>query len=112
MDQDGTALAMLVHRWRDKHAAKTFFRKLLKGCQYVSRGLITDRLKSHGAAKRDILPSVEHRQHLLYPIPVRPHEASRSMDLTDHCENALVGVAAEEIPFRPLASLTDASVLQ
>jgi putative transposase len=26
-------------------------------------GLITDRLKSYGAAKREILPGVEHRQH-------------------------------------------------
>jgi putative transposase len=48
---------------RDKKAAKKFFRKLLKGCQYVPRVIITDQLKSYGAAKREILPSVEHRQH-------------------------------------------------
>jgi putative transposase len=40
-----------------------FFRKLLKGLTYVPRVLITDKLKSYGAAKRDLLPSVEHRQH-------------------------------------------------
>jgi hypothetical protein len=39
-----------------------FFRKLLKGCQYVPRVIITDKLKSYSAAKREILPGVEHRQ--------------------------------------------------
>jgi putative transposase len=39
------------------------FRKLLKGVRYVPRVIITDQLKSYGAAMREILPSVEHRQH-------------------------------------------------
>ena len=47
---------------RNKQAAKKFFRKLLKGLQYVPRVIITDKLKSYGAAKREILPGVEHRQ--------------------------------------------------
>ena len=63
MDQDGSVLDILVQRRRNQHAAKKFFRKLLKGCQYVPRVLITDQLRSYGAAKREILPSVEHRQH-------------------------------------------------
>ena len=63
MDQDGNVLDILVHRRRDKNAAKKFFRRLLKGCQYVPRVIITDQLKSYGAAKREILPSVDHRQH-------------------------------------------------
>jgi len=29
----------------------------------VPRVIITDKLKSYGAAKREILPGVEHRQH-------------------------------------------------
>src|SRR5882724_1656878 len=33
-----------------------FFRKLLKGLTYVPRVIITDKLKSYGAAKREILP--------------------------------------------------------
>ena len=48
---------------RSAKAAKRFFRKLLKGLQYVPRVLITDKLRSYGAAKREILPGVEHRQH-------------------------------------------------
>src|SRR5262245_8615828 len=63
VDQDGHVLDILVQRRRDKHAAKKFFRKLLKGCQYVPRVIITDKLKSYGAAKRELLPGVEHRQH-------------------------------------------------
>jgi putative transposase len=63
VDQDGVVLDIVVQRRRDKNAAKRFFRKPLKGCQYVPRVLITDKLKSYGAAKRESLPSVDHRQH-------------------------------------------------
>jgi putative transposase len=56
-------LDILVQSRRNKQAAKKFFRKLLKGLTYVPRVIITDKLKSYGAAKREILPSVEHRQH-------------------------------------------------
>jgi putative transposase len=63
VDQDGHVLDILVQRRRDKQAAKRFFRKLLKGLTYVPRVIITDKLKSYGAALREILPSVEHRQH-------------------------------------------------
>ncbi len=44
-------------------AAKRFFRKLLKGLKYVPCVIITDKLKRYGAAKREILPGVGHRQH-------------------------------------------------
>jgi putative transposase len=63
VDQDGNILDILVQRRWDKQAAKTFFRKRLKGCQDVPRVLITDKLQSYGAAKREMLPGVEHRHH-------------------------------------------------
>jgi putative transposase len=63
VDQDGNILDILVQRRWDKHAAKKFCRKLLKGLAYVPWVIITDKLKSYGAAKREILPDVEHRQH-------------------------------------------------
>ena len=63
VDQEGNVLDILVQSRRNKKAAKRFFRKLLKGLQYVPRVIITDKLKSYAAAKREILPSVEHRQH-------------------------------------------------
>jgi putative transposase len=63
VDQDGTVLDILVQRRRDKRAAKKFFRKLLKGCRYVPRVIVTDKLKSYDAAMRESLAGVEHRQH-------------------------------------------------
>jgi putative transposase len=63
VDQDGNILDILVQSHRNKHAAKKFFRKLLKGLRYVPRVIVTDKLKSYGAAKQEILPGVEHRQH-------------------------------------------------
>ncbi len=63
VDQDGTVLDILVQSRRDRVAAKKFFRRLLKGLAYVPRVIITDKLASYGAAKRDVLPSVEHRRH-------------------------------------------------
>ena len=63
VDQEGHGLDILVQRRRDKTAAKKFFRTLLKGCRYVPRLIVTDQLKSYEAAKREIVPSVEHRQH-------------------------------------------------
>ena len=63
VDQDGTVLDILVQSRRDKAAARKFFRRLLKDLAYVPRVVITDKLASYGAAKREVLPSVEHRQH-------------------------------------------------
>ena len=42
VDQDDNVLNILVQSRRDKKAAKKFFRKLLKGLQYVPRVIITD----------------------------------------------------------------------
>ncbi len=63
VDQDGNVLDILVQSRRNKAAAKKFFRKLLKGCQYVPRVLITDKLGSYEAAKQEVMPRVEHRRH-------------------------------------------------
>ena len=62
VDQDGDVLDILVQSDRDKKAAKKFFRKLLNGWRYVPRVIITDKLRSYGAAKAEVLPGVEHCQ--------------------------------------------------
>jgi len=62
VDQAGKILDIVGQRRRNKKAAKKFFRKLLKGLAYVPRVIITDKLASYGAARREVLPSVEHRQ--------------------------------------------------
>ncbi|MEW2490406.1 DDE-type integrase/transposase/recombinase, partial [Streptomyces sp. NPDC048411] len=48
---------------RDTAAARRFFRKLLKKTGTVPRVLVTDKLRSYGAAHREVMPSVEHRSH-------------------------------------------------
>jgi putative transposase len=62
VDQQGIVLDILVTSRRDTRAATRFFRKLLKGLEYVPRVLVTDKLASYGAARRRVLRSVEHRQ--------------------------------------------------
>jgi putative transposase len=62
VDQDGTVLDILVQGRRNAKAARRFFKKLLKGLQYAPRVIVTDKLRSYSAAKRDVLPTVEHRQ--------------------------------------------------
>jgi putative transposase len=63
VDQDGTVLDILVQSRRDKRAAKRLLRKLLKKQMRPPRVLITDKLPSYGAAKGEVMPSVEHRKH-------------------------------------------------
>jgi transposase-like protein len=53
---------LLVQDRRDAKAAKQFFKRLLKGLQYVPRVIVTDKLRSYGVAQRHLLPDVEHRQ--------------------------------------------------
>ncbi len=46
---------------RDKRAAKRFLRKLLRA-HPKPRVVVTDKLRSYGAALKDLLPWTEHRQ--------------------------------------------------
>src|SRR3954466_6160903 len=63
VDQDGFVLDVLVQSRRDKRAAKRLLRKLLKRQTRPPRVMITDKLASYGAAKAEVIPSVEHRRH-------------------------------------------------
>ena len=62
VDQDGNVLDVLVQSRRNALAAKRFFRRLLKGAEFVPRVSVTDKLGSYGVARREMLSSVEHRQ--------------------------------------------------
>jgi len=62
VDQDGVVLDILVQPRRDAKAARRFFKRLLTGLKYEPRVIVTDKLKSYGVARRQILPRVEHRQ--------------------------------------------------
>ena len=63
VDQDGEVLDILLQSRRNKKAAKKFFRKLLKKEGYAPRVLVTDKLKSYAAARKETCPSVVHQQH-------------------------------------------------
>ncbi|MFF3735682.1 IS6 family transposase [Streptomyces sp. NPDC002476] len=63
VDADGDMLGILVQNRRDTAAARRFFHKLLKKTCSVPRVIVTDKLRSYGAAHREIMPSVEHRTH-------------------------------------------------
>ena len=61
VDQAGNTLDILVTRARDKWAAKRFLRKLLRS-HPEPRVVVTDKLRSYGAALKELLPHTEHRQ--------------------------------------------------
>jgi putative transposase len=63
VDQKGMVLDILVQSRRDKAAAMRFFRRLLKKIRTVPRVVVTDKLRSYGAAHREVMPAVEHRSH-------------------------------------------------
>ena len=63
VDQHGVVLDILVQSRRNAKAAKRLLRKLLKKHGMAPRVMITDKLASYAAAKRTVMPSVEHRQH-------------------------------------------------
>ena len=63
VDQNGMVLDILVQSRRDTRAAKRLLRKLLKRQCRPPRVMVTDKLASYGAAKREVMPSVEHRKH-------------------------------------------------
>jgi putative transposase len=63
VDQSGMVLDVLVQSRRDKRAAELLLRKLLKRQCRAPRVMVTGKLPSYGAAKREVMPGVEHRQH-------------------------------------------------
>jgi putative transposase len=64
VDQNGVVIDILVQPRRDRLAAIRFFRKLLRATGHRHpRVIVTDKLRSYGAAKRVVMPGVAHRQH-------------------------------------------------
>src|SRR5690349_10736058 len=54
VDDEGEVLDLLVQRRRDKAAATKLMRKLLKKHGFAPEVLVTDKLRSYGAAKSEI----------------------------------------------------------
>ena len=57
VDQQGFVLDVLVQSRRDTRAARRLLRKLLKKQGRAPRVMITNKLRSDGAAKRNIMPT-------------------------------------------------------
>ena len=64
VDDEGEVLDMLVQRRRDKKAAVRLMRKLLRKFGYAPQVLVTDKLRSYGAAKSEMGLSARHEQGL------------------------------------------------
>ena len=60
VDQDGDVIDILVQSRSNRRTAERFLRKLLKGQGKPPLRVVTDKLKSYGAALRTIMPSVNH----------------------------------------------------
>ena len=61
VDRHGVALDILVQGRRNATAAKRFFKRLLAGLRSKPRCIVTDGLRSHCVARREILPGARHR---------------------------------------------------
>jgi putative transposase len=107
--QERNVLDILVQRRRHKRAAKKFFRKLLKGLACVPRVIVTDKLQSYGAAKREILSGVEHRPHRFLnnraensPRPPRQRERRmQRFNASGHAQHFLAASGPIAQHFRP-----------
>jgi putative transposase len=63
VDQDGYVLDEIVQSRRDTKAAKRLLKRLLRKQGCPPRRMITDKLGSYAAARRQVMPDVEHRTH-------------------------------------------------
>jgi putative transposase len=64
VDDEGEVLDLLVQRGRDKAAAVKLMRKLLKKQGFAPGVLVTDKLRSYGAARSEMGLSARHEQGL------------------------------------------------
>ena len=64
VDSEGEVLDLLVQPKRDTAAALRLMRKLLKKQGYAPDELVTDKLGSYGAARRELRLSAHHEQGL------------------------------------------------
>jgi putative transposase len=63
VDQDGYVLDEILQSRRDTKAAKRLLKRLLRKQGGPPRRMITDKLGSYAAARRQVMPEVEHRSH-------------------------------------------------
>ncbi|MFJ9523763.1 DDE-type integrase/transposase/recombinase, partial [Kitasatospora sp. NPDC101801] len=98
--------------------ARRFFRKLMKATRSVPRVIVTDELRSYGAAHQQMMPSVEHRSHKGLNNraenshqPTRQRERAmkgfRSVGGTQRSLAAFSGISPHSRPRRHLLTVTE-----
>ena len=60
VDQDGEVVDVFLQARRDGAAAKRFFKRLLRSHGGEPRKIVTDKLRSYGVARRELIPDVIH----------------------------------------------------
>jgi putative transposase len=60
VDQDGELADVYMQTKRGGAAAKRFFERLIQSHKGEPRKIVTDRLRSHGAAHREVIPEAIH----------------------------------------------------
>ncbi len=60
VDQDGEVVDVFLQARRDSKAAKRFFRRLLNRHRDEPRKIVTDKLRSYGVARRELIPETIH----------------------------------------------------
>ncbi|MBM7049015.1 IS6 family transposase, partial [Rhizobium lusitanum] len=63
VDQDGYVLDEIVQTRRNTKAARRLLSRLMKNQGCLPKRIVTDKLRSYGAARRQLMPTVEHRSH-------------------------------------------------
>ena len=63
VDEHGVVLEEFLQPRRDAKAAKWLLRRLMKKTDQAPKRIVTDKLRSYPAAKREVAPGLEHRAH-------------------------------------------------
>jgi putative transposase len=63
VDQDGYVLDEIVQSRRNTKTARRLLTRLLQKQGMRPKRIITDKLRSYGAARQQVMPNVEHRSH-------------------------------------------------
>ena len=94
VDQNGMVLDVLVQRRRDTRAAQRLMKRLLKSATIPRRVIITDKLRSYGAARAKMISS-----------PVASASAiSRSWPCSNPCASSTLAPAAPIPTLRAIAA--------
>jgi putative transposase len=78
VDQDGEVVDVYLQAKRDGPAAKRFFKRLIRSNDGEPRKIVTDKLRSYGVARREVIPeSIHSTEQYENNRAEQSHEATR-----------------------------------